>query len=113
MGSNHLNNFFIFYGAALCGIVMMLILCVWLSSARHNYLWRFTEWFGRNSFTSMVIHNPIKGIVVVIVAQILGVTSTIVEQDYTMAFVAFLITFVTTCVGIVVINYIKSKIKIL
>ena len=114
MGSTHLNNFFIFYATAVFGIVMMLILCVWLSSLNHNFLWKFTEWFGRNSFTSMAIHNPIKGIVVVIVAKFMGGgTTDYVSVDYKYSIVAFVLSLIITCMGVIVVNCVKKKLKLL
>ena len=120
MGSNHLNIFFVFYGAAVCGIVMMLILCIWLSTMRNNYFWKFMEWFGKNSYTSMVIHNPIKGIVVVIVSKYLMNISDFYEAectticyipiDYIFSIIAFILSLAITCIGIVFINFMKQKI---
>lgn len=109
MGSNHLNNFIIFYVAALFGITAMFILCVWLSSLNKNCISKFIEWFGRNSFTSMAIHNPIKGIVVVLVAKLIAQTdSGYVSSHYYYAFIAFVVSVIATCIGIVLVNYVKK-----
>ncbi len=109
MGSNHLGNFFVFYGAALCGIVMMFIGCVALSALKTNKLLAFIEWFGVNSYTSMAIHNPIKGIVVVGVGALTGTGTLMVAGDYLLAAIAFVVTLVATCIGILIINVLKDK----
>ncbi len=56
------------------------------------------KWFGQNSFIPMVIHNPIKGFVVVAVSSCLGVQVKEAKQDFLMSAIAFVTTLLVTVV---------------
>lgn len=113
MGSNRLGNPFIFYPIAICGTAAMFILTILLSSSKYNTkpTLSFVKWFGRNSYYAMAIHNPIKGIVVIVVTalftklNILGSSN----NNYAIALVSFMITMIIVVISIVVINWILKK----
>lgn len=66
------------------------------------------KWFGRNSFTAMAIHNPIKGFVCVIVGVLLGCGSAAVSNNGSYSVVAFVLTLTITIVGISLVNWVKT-----
>ncbi|MBR3518842.1 MAG: acyltransferase family protein [Paludibacteraceae bacterium] len=81
----------LFYLDALCGIVAFLLLCLSLQSllsGRSNLFVRWLRWWGRNSFTVMAVHNPIKGVVVVAVSWLFGTSSSMVNRTTFYATVA-------------------------
>lgn len=69
------------------------------------------KWFGRNSFTAMAIHNPIKGFVCLIVGTVFNCSSAIVSESDSYSLIAFVITLFLTVVGIMIVNLIKTKYK--
>lgn len=70
------RNVILTYLLALLGIVMMMVMCILMSNSKWNdYKWMGAiKWFGKNSFTAMAIHNPIKGIMIPIsIAVVLAI----------------------------------------
>lgn len=81
----------VFYIDALCGIVAFLLLCLSLQSllaGGSNLFVRWLRWWGKNSFTVMAVHNPIKGVVVVAVSWLFGTSSSMVNRTTLYAAVA-------------------------
>lgn len=109
------KNVFVTYGCALAGTLMWLIGCILLADTKINKagvkLLEWTKWFGRNSFNAMAIHNPIKGFVCVVVGVALHCGSATVSANSYYSFLAFLLTLVVTVIGMVFINWFKSKIS--
>lgn len=109
------KNVFVTYGCGLAGILMWLIGCILLADTKINKagvkLLEWTKWFGRNSFNAMAIHNPIKGFVCVVVGIALHCGSAAVSANIYYSFIAFLLTLVVTVIGMVFINWFKSKIS--
>ena len=114
-GHAAIHNPFITYPCALSGVAMVLIVCMLLAdikACKNDVMWmKWLKWFGRNSFTAMAIHNPIKGFVCVIVGVLLGWGSSAVSQNGGCSLVAFAVTLVVTVVGITVVNWTKKKYK--
>ena len=78
-------------------------------SCRNDAKWmHWIKWFGRNSFTAMAIHNPIKGFVCVIVGVLLGCGSAAVSNNGSYSVVAFVLTLTITIVGISLVNWVKT-----
>lgn len=107
------KNVFVAYGCGLVGTLMWLIGCILLADTKINkcgakWLER-TKWLGRNSFNAMAIHNPIKGFVCVVVGIVLHCGSAAVSANSYYSFIAFLLTLMATVIGMVFINWIKSK----
>lgn len=109
------KNVFVTYGCGLAGTLMWLIGCILLADTKINKagvkLLEWTKWFGRNSFNAMAIHNPIKGFVCVVVGVALYCGSATVSANSYYSFLAFLLTLVVTVIGMVFINWFKSKIS--
>lgn len=109
------KNVFVTYGCGLAGTLMWLIGCILLADTKINKagvkLLEWTKWFGRNSFNAMAIHNPIKGFVCVVVGVALHCGSATVSANSYYSFLAFLLTLVVTVIGMVFINWFKSKIS--
>lgn len=109
------KNVFVTYGCGLAGTLMWLIGCILLADTKINKagvkLLEWTKWFGRNSFNAMAIHNPIKGFVCVVVGIALHCGSGAVSANSYYSFIAFLLTLVVTVIGMVFINWFKSKIS--
>ena len=109
------KNVFVTYGCGLAGTLMWLIGCILLADTKINKagvkLLEWTKWFGRNSFNAMAIHNPIKGFVCVVVGIALHCGSAAVSANSYYSFIAFLLTLVVTVIGMVFINWFKSKIS--
>jgi hypothetical protein len=70
---------------------------------------RGVKWFGQNSFIAMVIHNPIKGFVIVALASVLGMERMAVMRGTWTALLALLITLLATTAIMVLIVRIKNK----
>lgn len=62
------------------------------------------KWLGLNSFTAIVIHNPIKGIVCVMVGVFLHCVTQTVGDNSFYSFVAFALTMIVTIMGICFVN---------
>lgn len=111
-GHADIHNPLITYPCALAGIAMMLLFCMLLAgteSCRNDAKWmHWIKWFGRNSFTAMAIHNPIKGFVCVIVGVLLGCGSAAVSNNGSYSVVAFVLTLTITIVGISLVNWVKT-----
>ena len=109
------KNVFVTYGCGLSGTVMWLIGCILLADTKINKagvkLLEWTKWFGRNSFNAMAIHNPIKGFICVVFGVALHCGSAAVSANSYYSFLAFLLTLVVTVIGMVFINWFKSKIS--
>lgn len=111
-GHADIHNPLITYQCALAGITMMLLFCMLLAgteSCLNDVKWmHWIKWFGRNSFTAMAIHNPIKGFVCVIVGVLFGCGSASVSNNSSYSVVAFVLTLTITIVGITLVNWVKT-----
>lgn len=107
------KNVLVTYGCGLAGTLMWLIGCILLADTKINKdgvkLLEWTKWFGRNSFSAMAIHNPIKGFVCVVVGIVLHCGSSAVSANSYYSFIAFLLTLVVTVIGMMFINWFKIK----
>ena len=78
-------------------------------SCKNDVKWmKWLKWFGRNSFTAMAIHNPIKGFVCVIVGVLFGCGSSAVSQSDSYSLVAFAVTLFITVLSIIAVNWTKN-----
>ncbi len=107
------KNVFVAYLGGVTGVSMLLILCILLAGSSFNnpeVKWmNFLKWFGRNSFNAMVIHNPIKGFMGVIIGTVFACGSATVSQNLLYSLVSFVITLIFTIFGICIIDWIKGK----
>ena len=114
MGHASIHNPFIFYPIAFIGVFAFIIMCSLIAQSRVNeYKWlQGVKWFGQNSFIAMVIHNPIKGFVIVALASLLGMEKMAVMRGTWTAILALLITLLATTAIMILIVRIKSKRKV-
>lgn len=115
MGHANIHNPFIFYPVAYLGLFAFIIMCSLIAQSKIND-WKWmngVKWFGQNSFIAMVIHNPIKGFVVVALASVLGMEKMEVMRGAWTALLALLITLVATSILMLLIVRIKNKRKAL
>lgn len=106
------------YACGIAGIAMFMIFCILLADSNSNKsgsrFFGWIKWFGQNSFNAMVIHNPIKGIVCIIVGIMMSVSSDDVSSNIVLSTMAFAITLIMTIIGIALINkipFLSSKKK--
>ncbi len=103
MGHAYLGkNPWVFYGTAICGIVFFMLLCLFLGSLKENKLMDSIKWFGRNSFRVMAVHNPIKGVVIAVLAAL---THSSISGNVGWSAVAFIITLVVTIILVIIIEW--------
>ena len=111
-GHAELHNPLITYPCAFMGVATMLLICMLLANTKaciENAKWmQWLKWFGRNSFTAMAIHNPIKGFACVIVGVLMHCGSNAVSQNSLYSFIAFVVTLIATIVSIVVWNWLRE-----
>lgn len=109
------KNVFWGYACALMGVTMMITLCILLSEFPNKIvegrLFKSLIWFGQNSFNAMAIHNPIKGIVAVIVGMAFHCGSYAVSFNGFYSTITFFITLFLTVVGLLIINKITRIFK--
>lgn len=112
-GHAAIHNPLITYPCAFMGIAMMLLICMLLANTKaciENKRWmQWLKWFGRNSFTAMAIHNPIKGFVCVVVGMLAHCSSDAVSHNSLFSLVAFILTLIATIAGIIVWNWLKDR----
>lgn len=109
------NNPFVFYFGAFSGTFAMLVLCMLLTSINENHRWDKLSsrlaWFGQHSFDAMAIHNPIRQIVMVVVAIALQTTSDGISENNLQSLLSFVATLAVTVVGILIIQKIRMRTK--
>ena len=94
----------VFYGTAVFGIVGFMILCIWMSLSTSNMI-QGIKWIGRNSFRVMAIHNPIKGIVLVVLAKQFHTSPIKASNNLLICLMAFVVTLIITFIIIMVIEW--------
>ena len=96
MGHDSLgNNPIVFYPTAICGVVCFMIMCISLNNTQLVKRGG-VKWFGKNSFRAMAIHNPIKGVVVVVIAKLFHSSNSEVITSVPLSIVTFVITLAIT-----------------
>lgn len=111
MGSNILGNPIVFYIGAFCGIIATVMTSIMLSMTKwkFSHVLNFIRWFGRNSYYAMAIHNPIKGVCVMVVIAILSRAH--VFNRYIIGSISFLTTLLITVISILILHHIISFTK--
>lgn len=117
LGSNLLGkSTVVLYVVGLLGSVSALILSSWLDSAEKSIftpLAKGLRWIGHNSFYFMAVHVPIKGVIIVILAKVLGKSTGAVSSTMIYSFIAFIPSLIATIIAVIVINMLVSKFKAL
>lgn len=113
MGHAILHNPIIFYPTAFIGVLAIIVLSSLIANSRfgNTKLFNGVIWFGQNSFIAMVIHNPIKGFVIVAISSLMGMEIMEVKRDVLTALLAFAITLIVIIVLMYIIVKIKTKVK--
>lgn len=115
MGHASIHNPFIFYPVAYLGLFAFIAMCSLMAQSKINDCkWmNGVKWFGQNSFIAMVIHNPIKGFIIVALASVFGMEKMAVMRGTWTAVMALLITLIATSIIMFLIVRIKNKRKVL
>lgn len=103
------RNPFVFYGTAIFGVLGFMIVSI-LISLFTSKLTSGIKWFGRNSFRVMAVHNPIKGVVIVILAKIMHITTLDVSRSELKSLLAFAVTLIITIVIVFCIEWLLKKV---
>lgn len=100
LGSDVLNGGIIYYIDAFCGILMILIISILLTSSSWSFpfidkiKWIIDKikWIGEYSFRVMALHNPIRGFIAVLIAKSAHETISYVANSFYYSIIVFLIT---------------------
>ncbi len=79
----------VFYITAFVGIIAFVIFSIAINNLSLKIV-SGIKWIGRNSFRVMAIHNPIKGVLVLLLVKFTG--------GSTLDFINFIIAFALTCI---------------
>ena len=61
---------------------------------------------------ALAIHNPIRQIVMVVVAIVLHTTSDAISKNTVQSIISFIITLIVTIIGMMVVEQVRTRIKI-
>ena len=98
LGSDSLGrNPVLFYMNALIGIFTVSVFSILICSIKRNNkliktIMDYHLWFGRNSLYIMSTHVPVKGIIMVIIAKMIGKSAAYVSNDWICMPVVFVLT---------------------
>ena len=113
MGHAYLGkSLWVFYPTALCGITAFVSLCLLLTSYKsltNSKLIVAGILFGKSSFRAMAIHNPIKGIIIVLLSKATHSSTSTIQAGTLTSIVAFVVTFILTWLVIKAIELILQK----
>lgn len=112
-GHADLKSPLITYPLAILGVTSILIVSMLIAGSNactnNSRLLMWIKYFGRNSFTTMVIHNPIKGVICVLLGIVLGCSSEDISLNGWSSFIAFVLTLCISVMGMLFINYLKTR----
>lgn len=116
LGSNSLgNNTIMFYINAFIGIITTMtfgVLLACIVEGRRTIgkaVSKYIRWVGINSFYFMATHVPVKGIMMIVVATIFGISTETVSHEIQYAFAAFVPTILIDSIVVWIVCYIKEK----
>ena len=98
LGSDQLGRYpWMFYinaimGIVTCGIFAILVCSINIKNKLFEAAMNWHLWFGRNSLYIMSTHVPVKGIIIVIVAKIIGNSVGFVANDWWCMPIVFVLT---------------------
>ena len=99
-------NPYVFYGTAALGIISFIGICMGLSLIRPlGWILSYVRWFGINSFRVMALHNPIKGAVMILVANLCGISTRVINSNVGYAAITFVLTVLVTTVAVWLIGW--------
>jgi hypothetical protein len=105
------NNIALFYLNSYIGIVIMLAVCIYLSTKKINtkqggVILSYIKWFGQNSFYAMATHFPIKEALGRIVNKVFNCD---VHSDIKYAALVFILTLIIDSIVVWGCCWIKGK----
>lgn len=104
--SSYICSGAIFMVRAFVGIFSLLAFSLLISPLNLN----LTKWFGRDSLDIMCLHIPVKGVVILVIAIILGKNSDYVSSHWLPAILVFIVTMLTVSILVQFINrYIRKQ----
>ena len=110
MGHAYLGaNPYVFYGTAAIGIISFMGICLGLSFIQSGRILPYIKWFGKNSFRVMALHNPIKGIVMIVVAKLFSITTGTINSNASYATITLVFTILVTTVAVWLISWLLQK----
>ncbi len=101
---------YVFYGAAVLGIISFMGICIGLSFIQFGKFLPYIKWFGKNSFRVMALHNPIKGVVMIVVAKLCGITTGVINSNAGYASISFVLTVLVTSLVVLLIGWLLQKV---
>jgi hypothetical protein len=81
-----------FMGIITCSIYAILVCSIKFKNKLFDAIMNWHLWFGRNSLYIMATHVPVKGIIIVIVAKIIGNSVGFVANDWFCMPIVFVLT---------------------
>ena len=110
MGSSSYNcNPTIFMVRAYVGIVSMLSFSLLLSQISNQRFKSTFKWLGTYSLDVMCLHIPIKGIAILIMANLLRETTDSISEDYILSMIVFVITMLVITPIIHLVNRVLKR----
>ena len=115
IGSDRLGkSSLLFFLNAWLGITTIMLFSIIVSSIRtnciiFNKIMKYCYWFGRNSFYIMSTHVPIKGILIILFANLIHCSASFIVNDYFGAAVIFGITCLLSSLAAVVVTAMKKN----
>lgn len=98
------NSPWVFYFVAFSGITVVLLFSILMSQLTSRIV-SWLKWIGRNSFRMMAVHNPVKGVVIVILAKILHTSKLYMNSNNLDCMIIFIVTLLITIVVVSLIEW--------
>lgn len=117
LGSNNLGkSTIVLYVVGLLGSIGALLICTGVDNSKISLAVitkRWLSWIGKNSFYFMAVHVPIKGVIKVLLAKLIGTSSSVISESLLFGFLTFIPSFIVTAITVAMINFMVYKFKTL
>lgn len=110
MGYSYYHDERIFHIRAILGSAMVIVLSVFIEAIPGRII-DYIKWLGRVSLDVMCTHVPLKGVLIVIIAMILGVTTEDVSSLLPYAIVVFTLTMIIDSVIVWLIRPVTARVS--
>ena len=110
MGYSYYHDERIFHIRAILGSAMTIVLSVFIEAIPGRII-DYIKWLGRVSLDVMCTHVPLKGVLIVIIAMILGVTTEDVSSLLPYAIVVFTLTMIIDSVIVWLIRPVTARVS--
>ena len=114
LGSNSLGrNTLVFYGNAFVGIFTTisfsaLLTLIKVKKGIGNRIKEYLKWFGQNSFMVMASHVPVKGMIIIAIAKVFGITAIGVSENMKYSAIAFILTIIVDSLVVYLLSLLKK-----